>query len=225
MWEDIITIPMDVMKAYSVFRGHFLAYLEPYIGRKLATFTVLRNPVERTISHYCHVQRAPEHPFHSDARKLSLAEFCTHPRTPHMVQNYQARYLACPERKDPQALALTMTNDDLTAYKLELALDPSTNQFPAKHELYNAAYSRLRLFVAVGITERLRQSFELIARCLGWPSPPEFGWRNVGTNRISAVDEDVIRIIRECTDVDHALYADERRRFEQNLEELQSSRD
>lgn len=225
MWEDIINTPMDVMNTYDVFRGHFLAYLEPYIGRKLATFTVLRNPVERTISHYCHVQRAPEHPFHSDARNLSLAEFCTHPRTRHMVQNYQAGYLACPERKDPKSLALTMTNNDLAAYKLQLALDPSPNEFPAKDELYNAAYNRLRQFIAVGITERLRQSFELIAQRLGGPSPPEFGRRNVGTNRISAVDEGVIRIIRECTDVDHALYAHELRHFEHNLEELRISRD
>jgi len=88
MWEDIIRVPMDVM-----------------------------NPVDRTISHYCHVQRAPEHPFHVEAGTLSLAEFCTHPRTRHMVQNYQAGYLACPGRKIPRELARTMTTADLAAYK------------------------------------------------------------------------------------------------------------
>ena len=41
MWEDIIRVPMDVMNNYDAFRGHFLAYLEPYLGRALSTFTVL----------------------------------------------------------------------------------------------------------------------------------------------------------------------------------------
>lgn len=220
MWEDIINVPMDVMRTYDAFRGHFLGYLEPYLDRKLAAFTVLRNPVDRTISHYCHVQRAPEHPFHAEAGRLSLAEFCTHPRTRHMVQNYQAGYLACPIGKNPRELARTMTPDDLAAYKLQLALDPSPDQFPSRDELYRAAANRLRSFIAVGITERLRESFVLIARQLGGPRPPEFGRRNVAVNRTMALDSHTTRIVRECTDIDHALYAEELKRFENSLKEL-----
>jgi len=222
MWEDIINLPMDVLDAYDAFRGHFLAYLERYLGRKLVTFTVLRNPVERTISHYCHVQRAPEHPFHSEARALSLADFCTHPRTRHMVRNYQAGYLACPAAKDPREVAQTMTKDHFATYKLQLALDPSPDEFPDRDELYRAASHRLRSFAAVGITERLRESLILIARHFGAPHPPEFGRRNVAPSRI-AVDDHTTRIIRECTEVDHELYADEKRRFDDSVEKLLGS--
>ena len=220
MWEDIIHVPMEVMKTYDAFRGHFLAYLEPYLGRRLTAFTLLRDPVERTISHYCHVQRAPEHPFHADALALSLAEFCTHPRTQHMVRNYQAGYLACLGNKDPRELARTMTVHDLAAYKLQLALDPSPAEFPARDELYRAACSRLRSFTAVGITEKLRESMLLIASRLGGSRPPDFGRRNVGPNRIAVSDGHTIGVIRACTDVDHALYSEELRRFEDNLEEF-----
>src|ERR1051326_2100747 len=92
MWDDIIRIPRGQLAQYQAFRGHFLAFLEAHIGRRLATFTILRDPVERTISHYCHVRRSPEHPFHREGKVLSLAEFCEHPRTRHMVRDYQSGY-------------------------------------------------------------------------------------------------------------------------------------
>ena len=101
MWEDIIFVSPEVLTSYRAFRGHFLAWLEPYLGRKLSIFTILRHPVERTISHYSHARRAPEHPYYQEANTLSLAEFCTHSRTRRLVQNYQAAYLACPKPKDP----------------------------------------------------------------------------------------------------------------------------
>ena len=105
MWEDIITLPKESFAQYHAFRGHFLAYLEPYLGRKLDTFTILRDPVERTISHYYHARRAREHPYHADALSMPLAEFCVHPRTRHMVQDYQCGYLACPGRRTPEEVA------------------------------------------------------------------------------------------------------------------------
>jgi hypothetical protein len=205
MWEDIINVPLEIMNAYQAFRGHFLAYLEPYLGRKLTTFTVLRNPVERTISHYCHVQRAPEHPFHNEACVLSLADFCTHPRTRHMVQNYQAAYLACPGRKDPSELKQNLTSADLASYKLQLALDPSPDELPGSDELYREACNRLRPFGAVGISERLRESFVLIAREPGGPFPPEFERRNVAPRRTTSLDSRTMKTILACTDVDHAF--------------------
>ena len=217
MWEDIIRVPMKVMGTYDAFRGHFLAYLGSYLDRELSIFTILRDPVERTISHYSHVRRSPEHPFHAKAKVLTLAEFCLHPLTHHMVRNYQAGYLACPEKKNPRELAKRMSNEDLSAYKLQLALDPSPGEFHDANALYRAGYDRLRSFLAVGITERLQESLTLIARRLGASAPPEFGRRNVG-NLSGLPDDRTIGIIRACTEVDHALYCDETKRFECDLE-------
>ena len=217
MWEDIITVPAETLAGYDVYRGHFLAYIEDYLGRQFDTFTLLREPVERTISHYYHVQRAPEHPFHAEALALPLAEFCTHPRTRHMVQNYQSGYLACLGRKDPRALAANMTSEDFAKYKLQLALDPAPDEFSPPQELYRAANDRLRSFVAVGLSERLEDSLTLIAHALGLPHPPAFSARNVGANRPPTVDPEAISAIRAHTEVDQALYDSMRKLFEQNL--------
>src|SRR5260370_41524147 len=73
-------------------------------------------------------------------------------------------------------------------------------------------------------TERLNESFMLISRQLGAANPPEFGRRNVAQNRPTAIDDHTMRIIRECTEIDHALYADELKQFEDNIEEQLENR-
>jgi hypothetical protein len=217
MWEDIIAVPMDVLAGYDVFRGHFLAYLEPYLDRPLDTFTMLRDPVERTISHYCHVQRAPDHPSHLVTLSLTLADFCVDQRTRHMVQNYQSRCLACLPLKSPRALADAMTKDDFAAYRLQLALDPTADETPPIEDLYMAAKERLSGFVAVGISERLQASLALIASALGLAAPPVFPMRNVAPNRPVTVDSAALQAIRAQTEVDQVLYEEMKKDFDQKL--------
>jgi hypothetical protein len=218
MWDDIIRFPRRQLAQYHAFRGHFLAFLEPYAGRKFATFTVLRDPLERTISHYCHARRSPEHPFHHEANTLSLAEFCRHPRTRHMVRNYQSGCLASFGSKSPGELAARMTAEDFAGYQLQLALDPAPDLFPAPDKLYHAAADRLRSFVAVGITERLQESFSLIARALRLPAPPVLPIRNAAPNRPATLDRDTRRIIHAHTEVDQAVYEAARRAIERQLD-------
>jgi len=217
MWDDLVQIPAAELTRYVAFRGHLLAFLEPHLGRKLKTFTVLRDPVERTISHYYHVKRSPDHPSYAEAQILSLAEFCVHPRTRHMVVNYQCGYLASPGRRTPAELAQHMSPSDLALYKLQLALDPRPDEFPAPDKLYRAAMDRLDTFVAVGITELLQPSFGLIAQSLGLPAPPRLPIRNAANNRPPTIDEATLRIIRSQTEVDRALYDIVRRRVEAQL--------
>lgn len=223
MWDDIIGLPLGRLAQYRAFRGHFLAFLEPYLGRTLRTFTILRDPLERTISHYCHVRRSPDHPFHREGNALSLAEFCVHPRTRHMVRNYQSGYLASFGTRTPREIARTLTSRDLAAYRLQLALDPAPDIFPAPDRLYEAALRRLDGFVAVGITERLQTSISLIARALGLDGPPVFPIRNAATNRPPAIDLGTKRLIYGQTEVDQAIYETAKNAVEHQLDRLEQS--
>jgi hypothetical protein len=137
-----------------------------------------------------------------------------------MVQNYQAAYLACQATKNPLKIAEHMTSADFASYKLQLALDPSPDEFPSADDLYRAASERLRSFLTVGITERLTESLALVARKLGVDVPPPFDRRNVGGNRPHSVANTTRRKILDCTEVDHAIYADMRKRFEQEFKNL-----
>src|SRR4051794_23501320 len=94
LWDQLIDAPQAELARYQVFRGHFYGFLEEYLGRPLRKFTLLRNPLERTISCYYYIRQYPEHPNHKHATALSLRQFCTHKSTRYLVENYQAGYLA-----------------------------------------------------------------------------------------------------------------------------------
>jgi hypothetical protein len=213
MWEDIIHIPKQELRQYRAFRGHFLSYLEPYLDRPLRKFTILRDPVERTVSHYLHARRSPEHPYHHAAATMTLAEFCRSPRTRHMVENYQAGYLYWPAAESPDVVAKVMSREDLDHYKLQLHLDPDPARFPDTGALYRAAVERLDSFAAVGITEELGKSLRVISGALGFGVPPDFDKRNVGRETQSALDADTVRLIQARVQVDLELYDRARRKL------------
>jgi hypothetical protein len=167
---------------------------------------MLRDPVERSISHFYHVRRAPEHPFHDQSLQMTLAEFCLHPATRHMVENYQASYLAkapC----DPITAAAGLTPECLARYQLQERLQ-YPDRFDSPAGLLEAAQARLATFEAVGFTEDFDNSLQRISRALNGLEPQHFEPENVNPERISTskVDESTLSIIRELTEVDRCLY-------------------
>jgi Sulfotransferase family len=206
LWDQLITAPAADLDRWDVFRGHFLAHLESYLGRELATFTMLRDPVERTISHYYHVRRAPDHPCHRYALHMSLRDFCVHPLTRHMVENYQSCYLA----KAPCHPATVMKY--LTAERLARLELAQRMEYPdPTHDpdvLLRRAKERLTRFVAIGFAEDYRSSLLRISDCLNLAEPQVFDSRNVSPERlrVAEVDSDTVSLIRSLTEVDQQLY-------------------
>ena len=206
LWDQLITVPRSDLDQWDVFRGHFLSHLEPYLGRRLATFTMLRDPVERTISHYYHVRRGPEHPSHEHAQQMSLAEFCIHPATRHMVENYQAAYLAKAPR-NPTAVAQGLGPASLARFELQELLQYS-DRFDSAATLFERAKERLINFVAVGFTEDFANSLHRISRSLNCGQPQPFEAQNISRERprVEEVDTATIGLIRQVTEVDQRLY-------------------
>ena len=206
LWDQLITIPRSGLEKWRVFRGHFLSHLEPYLGKRLTTFTVLRDPVNRTISHYLHVRRAPEHPSHSHAQRLSLAEFCVHPETRHMVENYQANYLA-KSPCDPVVLAQDLSPEQLSKFELQERLQ-YPDRFPDFEALLARAQTRLATFDIVGLTENFADAVLEIGRQLNCPAVPMSERRNVNPEPLSPADLDrsTLSLIYDLTEVDQCLY-------------------
>jgi FkbM family methyltransferase len=213
LWDQLIAVPRSELTQWRVFRGHFLSHLEPYLGRELTKFTLLRNPVERTISHYEHVRRAPDHPFHQHARRLSLAEFCVHPQTRHMVYNYQSAFLA-KRPCDVAEVANGLPPDYASRFELQERLT-YPDGFPNPMELLERAEERLSTFKVVGITEKFEETVGQISRVLKCPKPEIVERRNANPEpRSSAnLDSATLELILQLTEVDQCLYRSALSRF------------
>lgn len=177
-------------RKYSVFSGHFMDALEPKMGISLQTITVLRDPVQRTISNYAHVRRDPYQPWHELAQKLTLREFCQHPDTRELIENYQA---VCLSTRTP-------TPENSTTFAHPLGASRSTT------DVLSAARDRLERCVAVGVTEQLPESLVVFADALGLSWNGVVPFENVAYNRPILVEETTIGLIREMTTLDAILY-------------------
>jgi hypothetical protein len=171
----------------------------------LKKFTVLRDPIERTISHYYHVRRAPDHPFHHWSLQLDLHEFCNNPVTRHMVENYQAAYLS--------TMCLTPWGSSRRASpqsSMQIILEMGAAQTKSNEWLLAVAEDALSQFEAVGITERLNDSLALFASRLGVPVNGDVTTLHVneGNNRLktSELNPRTIEVIRGLTAVDQELH-------------------
>ncbi len=206
LWDQLIEVPRPQLAQWQIFRGHFLSHLEPYLGKLLRAFTLLRDPVERTISHYFHVRRAPDHPFHKYGSQMSLAEFCVHPETRHMVENYQSAYLA-KSPCDPVVVAQGLSPDCLARFELQKRME-HPDKISDPKELFERAEARLAGFSAVGITENFHDSLLQISGALECPAPSAFEPQNVNPERapVENVDEATLALIRDLTLVDRRLY-------------------
>lgn len=151
--------------------------------------TVLRDPVERLLSHYHFAARLPGHPLHEGiaSGRLTIREVAA------QLANLQTRYLINAESRQPgqpldgEALAEAKANLD-------------------------------RHFAVVGLAERFDETLVLLERRLGW-KVRSFANSNVTRGRPAraAHSEDDLAAIRAANAIDLELYEWARRRFEETV--------
>ncbi len=93
IWDQLVALDKQALPAYRAFCGHFGVDLEEFLGSKLLSACVFRDPVARTRSHYDHVVRDGGHPRHAYVARQSFAGFVMDENNWPMIENFQARYL------------------------------------------------------------------------------------------------------------------------------------
>lgn len=172
LWDQLIELERrGAPISAALISGHFHMHLEPFVGKKLKRFTILRDPVARTISHYLHVKRAPEHPYYKIVQSLSLLEFCTHPKTRHMVSNYQARYLVN-FGIDPRLAGALCTHEELSTFQLQDLLERLTLDAVPEDLLLSAAEANLASFAAIGVVDKFPEAMRRFAAVFGCKEIP-----------------------------------------------------
>ena len=157
-----------------------------------AWLTMLRDPVERAISHWWHYTRKPEDAQWPDVFRagVTLERWCTDPLFSYDASDAQVRYLAWLPEEDQRAI-----------------LDQRPVG-PVPHDAVDLALQRLRNFAWVGVTERHDEGMQLLAYTLRQPPPTRRPPRNEGGGRprVADVSAEIRQVIAERNRGDAAVH-------------------
>lgn len=159
--------------------GHFDLSIIRLLPASARCFTLLRDPVQRAISHYYHYRRMTADPVHALAMQSTLAQWVGSRGLVEM-DNGQTRRLA-----GEMNLPFGRVNSGML----------------------ERAKSNLAAFAAVGLTERFEESLVLFRHAFGWVLHP-FTARNVADNRPrrAELSAEALEAIAHCNRFDLELY-------------------
>ncbi|HEX9758729.1 MAG TPA: sulfotransferase family 2 domain-containing protein [Nitrospiria bacterium] len=168
-------------------KGHLPFGLHENLPGKSKYITVLRNPVDRVISHYYFVLQTPKHYLYRQvaSKNLTLEQYVKGNLSSE-INNGQTR-LIC---GDPR-------------------VDTVSGNGPVSQATLEAAKRNLQEhFIGVGISERFDETVLMFRNLLGWENA-YYAKENVTRNRSAKPDvaHDVIKAIEETNALDIELYA------------------
>lgn len=182
-WEAFKRLPAVDRNAYDLVYGHVHFGVHEHLARPAQYVTMLRDPVDRIVSHYYFVREHPDHYLHPIAAESTLAEYATR-RASHELDNDQVRWLSTPH------------HFDVPVGKVSRALVEE-----AKWNLANG-------FAAFGLTEQFARSVRWIARELRWGevAVPERQNRTRHRPALADLSPETVETIREANPYDVELY-------------------
>lgn len=187
-------------KRVGLIYGHMPFGIHEVLSGPVRYFTMVRDPIERAISHYYYVRRAHGHPLHREVvdGRMSLHDYVTTGITGELA-NGQTALVAGLEKDAPAG---------------ELAV------------LHRAQANIDSAFAVVGLTEQFDRSIVLFGLAMDWTKPLVYKSMNVTANRppISAVPRKTIEAIEAQNELDQALYLFVRERFEAQIAEAASAK-
>lgn len=191
-FASYIDLPDQERQQTRVLYGHIPFGIHRQLQRSTTYFTLLRDPVDRCISHYYHIRKLPNHFHYKRATELDLAEFVASGVFREM-DNGQVRQLT-----GAGALPFGGCSSDL--------LDQAIANLEAH-------------FCVAGLQERFDETLLLLRRAMRWPRPPLYQRRNVGKLRSQrdAFSPEVLRVVADHNTLDQQLYDYVAGRFAQTI--------
>lgn len=194
-------LPLAQRERIRLLEGHVAFGLHECLVGQTTYITLLRDPVERIISHYYYVLRMPGHYLYNRvvADNMGIADYAAAGLSDEL-DNGQVRLIAGVVSADTVPVGACDTG------LLEIA----------KRNIEHH-------FALAGLTERFDESLALMAIQLGWDRIPPYSNLNVSENKPprSRIDAAARSAIQKANALDCALYDWAKRRFEALLQQNQ----
>jgi hypothetical protein len=222
--ETYLRTPLEVRQYYRLVPGHLFYTVEHYFPRRPVTITMLREPVDRTLSQFSFIKTNIGHPFRYQVAAQTLTESLTHPATLPRYKNAQTRYIALDD--DPRPLMAQHSLAELKAIAVTMILEDRYTNDPDQEGLFQKARARLDACAFVGLAERFDDSLELLCYTLGWPPITEYERVNVTEKRLHKADLTPAEydLVREVTQLDQRLYDYGRQLFEARFAQMKAEK-
>lgn len=214
-------IPENFIK-YKLIRGHFGHSITSIISKNLLCLTMLRDPVQRTISFYDHMklERARNDWVHENflSSTDTLNSALQDPKKIPVFTSYQVRHLAVDLDIRSLAQYYKLNKETFFIDSLHEFVHPNISD----KRLLQIAKQRISKFSFFGIVENFEESLFLLYYTFGW-KPIRSIWNLMVAphkTTVHGIDEKTMKIIKECTKIDQELYEYVKELFEQRFSQM-----
>lgn len=175
--------------------GHFGSFLHDIAPRPLVPVTMLRDPVDRTLSAISDISWRKNNWMHERFSQLSIEEFVHDEIGTGTIMNFQTR-----------SLALDSLQREYVEYGSLWKEPEKRDRIYSDPALLERAIQRLDQCAFVGVQDRFDESMRLLAYTFGWLPPATSPRVNVRRSAREELSQATLDRIRELTQLDQTLY-------------------
>jgi len=205
-WEQLLpNLSQDISK-FKLIRGHFGYGIYHSLPKKPIYITMLRDPIDRTISDYQQSILTPDMGAETSYFKESvLLDLVTSKDKKWRFTNNQTKHIVID--LDPSHLKNSTDKNEIDKFSRFLVPEFISPTIP-DNKLLELAKKRLSKFAFVGITERFEESLFLLCYTFGWKPVRYIPKLNVSLNKKTKdnISLTTLEAIKDCTKLDSQLY-------------------
>jgi hypothetical protein len=210
-WDDVLAY-CGAVGNWKVWHGHFGGMLPLILPSWPRMVTILRDPIDRVLSHINHHRRTPYQLLRC-AKDMSVSEFCHHPKLRREIDNAQARYLASLSF----AQMLLRSNRHHGTAAAPVGFLEALFSMDPQHGLLDSAMRAMSEMDMVGIAEAHHETEQLFAHKFNVKAPfKTYHVNKAEQSQLKRADlsPEELECIQELTQIDQLVYDCARRRFE-----------
>lgn len=180
--QELGARPQKQREKIRLLKGHFAYGAHQHLVGPSTYVTLLRNPVDRVISHYYYVKRTPRHYLYQKvtAENMDLAAYITL-RLTEELDNGQVRLLCGVDRDIPWGAC-------------------------GRDHLEQAKRNISEHFAVAGVLERFDESLALMGHKLDWQWTPYYENQNITKEKNERLEPSTLNVIRKANEFDLELY-------------------